>query len=167
MRISDRKIFGGLAVVSLGSLAGALILGEAFRLQPCYWCNFQRLLYMMLAVFGLGGTLLPGWRKFWALLSGLTALAGVLAAGRQSWMQYAPQDAVECGFGDPTLIERLVDWLSGWWPSMFMVTGFCKDRDGVFLGLSLANWSGVCFLALFGVSVWLWFRREKRGWWVR
>lgn len=163
MRISDRGVFGGLAAVSLGSLAGALVIGEVFRVPPCYWCNFQRLLYMMLIVFGLGGILLPGWRRVWALLSGLTALGGMYAAGTQSWMQYAPQEAIECGFGDPTLVERLVDWLSGWWPSMFMVMGLCKEKDWVFLGLSLANWSGVCFLALFCASLWVLFRRNEHG----
>lgn len=162
MRISDRRVFGGLAVVSLGLLAGGLALGEAFRLQPCYWCNFQRLLYMVLACVGLGGALLPGGRRLWALLAGLTALAGVFAAGQQSWMQYAPQNAVECGFGDPTLVERLVDWLGNLWPSMFMVTGLCKDKDWVLFGLSLANWSGVCFFALFCVSLWALFRRPVR-----
>jgi disulfide bond formation protein DsbB len=167
MRISDRVVFGGLAAVSIGAFSGALIHCEVFRLQPCYWCSFQRLLYMMLIFSGLGGAVFRGGRRLWALFSGLTALAGVFAAGQQSWMQYAPQDAIECGFGDPTLVERLVDWLSGWWPSMFMVTGLCKVKEGVFLGLSLANWSGVCFFALFCASLWLLFRRsEKRrdGW---
>ena len=77
-------------------------------------------------------------------------------------MQYAPQNAVECGFGDPTLVERLVDWLGNLWPSMFMVTGLCKDKDWVLFGLSLANWSGVCFFALFCVSLWALFRRPVR-----
>jgi disulfide bond formation protein DsbB len=140
-------------------LAGALILGEIFRLQVCYWCNFQRLLYMTLAFFGLCGVLLPGWRRAWALFLAATALGGVYAASQQSWMQYAPQDTVECGFGDPTLVERVVDWLSGLWPTMFMVTGMCKEKDWVFLGLSLANWSGVCFFTLLCVSLWLLFRR--------
>jgi disulfide bond formation protein DsbB len=166
MRISDRGGFGGLAAASLGMLAGALFIGEVFRAQPCYWCSFQRLLCMLLMVFGLGGVLFPRWRRPWALLSALTALSGVFAAGKQSWMQYAP-DAIECGFGDPTLIERLVDWLSGWWPSMFMVTGLCKEKDWVFLGLSLANWSGLCFFLLLCVSLWLLFRRNKQGWWTR
>jgi disulfide bond formation protein DsbB len=159
MRISDRWAFGGLAVAPLGLLAGGLILGEIFRIQPCYWCNFQRLLYMILAFLGFCGVLLPGWRRAWSPLLALTALGGVLAAGRQSWMQYAPQDTVECGFGDPTLVEQLVDWLSGLWPSMFMVTGLCKEKDWVFLGLTLANWSGVCFFALFCASLWMLFHR--------
>jgi disulfide bond formation protein DsbB len=162
MRISDRWVFCGEAVVSLGLLAGALILGELFRLHPCYWCSFQRLLCMALAFLGCCGMLLPGWRRVWALLSGLVTLGGVYAAGRQSWMQLA-EDAVECGFGDPTLVERLVDWLGCLWPSMFMVTGLCKDKDWVFLGLTLANWSGIGFLMLSGASVWMLFRRSVAG----
>ena len=79
-------------------------------------------------------------------------------------MQYAPQLATECGFGDPTLTEQLINWLGVKWPAMFMVTGFCTNKEWVFLGLSLANWSGVCFLLLFAFALRLLLRREKRRW---
>ena len=75
-------------------------------------------------------------------------------------MQYAPQLATECGFGDPTLTEQLINWLGMKWPSMFMVTGFCTSRDWVFLGLSLANWSVFCFLGLLAGAVWLLLRKK-------
>ena len=159
MRLSTRIVFAALAIVSLGLLAAGLILGELARLQPCYLCNFQRLLYIVLAVIGVCGALLPGMSRFWAALFGLVALGGVITAVQQSWMQYAPQQAIECGFGDPTLLEMTVNWLSLQWPSMFMVTGFCTQKDWVFLGLSLANWSALCFLALAGVAVWQVLRR--------
>lgn len=162
MRISDKEGFGGLAAMSLGMLVGARLIGEVFHVPPCYWCSFQRLLCMLLMVFGLGGVLFPRWRRLWAVLSGLAAMLGVFAAGRQSWMQYTPEVA-ECGFGDPSLVERLVDWLSGGWPSMFMVTGLCKEKDWVFLGLSLANWSGLCFLLLSCTAFWLLFCRNGQG----
>lgn len=42
---------------------------------------------------------------------------------------------------------------------MFMVTGLCTVKDRVFLGLSLANGSALCFLALAGVAVWQVLRR--------
>jgi disulfide bond formation protein DsbB len=45
---------------------------------------------------------------------------------------------------------------------MFMVTGLCKDKDWTFLWLTLANWSGISFLMLFGASVWMLFRRSVR-----
>lgn len=163
MRISNRLAFGGLAAAASGLLASGLALGEWFRLQPCYWCNFQRLLYLMLIFVGLCGVLLPRKGVLWSLLAGLVSLGGILAAAKQSWMQFAPQDAIECGFGDPTLIEQLVDWLGRLWPSMFMVTGLCKDKDWVFLGLSLANWSGVCFFALFVLSLVLFIRSRRQA----
>ena len=103
---------------------------------------------------------MPGLRRLWALFAALVALGGVATAVQQSWMQYAPQAVTECGFGDPTLLERIVDWLGAQWPSMFMVTGFCTQKDWVFLGLSLANWSALCFLALAGVAVWQVLRRR-------
>lgn len=161
MRFSTRIVFAMLALASLGLLAAGLILGEMARLQPCHLCNFQRLLYMMVAFFALCGVLLPGWRRLWSLLVGLAALGGVATAIQQSWMQYAPQEAIECGFGDPTLLERIVDWLGMQWPSMFMVTGFCTNKEWIFLGLSLANWSGVCFFLLFAGAAWLLLRRES------
>ena len=102
---------------------------------------------------------LSGWVQ--AAPIGLAALGGLATAINQSWMQYAPQQAIECGFGDPTLLEMTVNWLSLQWPSMFMVTGFCTQKDWVFLGLSLANWSVLFFaaLALGGVLA---FRRRTR-----
>ena len=162
MRFSTRSVFALLAAISAGLLAAGLMLGELLRLQPCYLCNFQRLVYIVMAAIALCGVLLPGARRLWCGLFGLAAIGGVIAAAKQSWMQYAPEQTVECGFGDPTLVERIVDWLGMQWPSMFMVTGFCTNKDWVFLGLSLANWSGVCFLALVAVAGFLFFRREPK-----
>jgi len=160
IRLSNRRVFALLVTVSLGLVAAGLVLGELAHLHPCHLCNFQRLLYIVLAFFALCGVLLPGWRRLWCVLVGLTAIGGAISAVQQSWMQYVPQQAIECGFGDPTLVERIVDWLGAQWPAMFMVTGFCTSKEWIFLGLSLANWSVLCFLALLGVSVWLGCRRE-------
>lgn len=160
MRLSTRTVFALLALASLGLLASGLILGELARLQPCYLCNFQRFLYIVLFGVGLCGALVPVAGRLWSGLFALVAVGGVVTAVQQSWMQYAPQQAVECGFGDPTLVERIVDWLGARWPSLFMVTGFCTNKDWVFLGLSLANWSAICFLALLAVAVWQLVRRD-------
>lgn len=162
MRLSSRFVFIVLTIVPLGLVAAGVFLGKYPRLQPCYLCNFQRLLYLMLAAFALGGVFSPRIKKLWSFFFGLTALGGVLVALQQSWMQYAPEQTTECGFSDPTLIERLVDWLGALWPSMFMVTGFCKDKELVFFGLSLANLSGVCFLGLTLVASWQFFRRAPK-----
>lgn len=151
---SRRVVFGLLAVASGGLLASGLILGEIVHLEPCYLCNFQRLLYMVIALLSACACLANRWPRFWGLLIALTALWSVASATEQSWMQFAPDQVTECGFSDPTLVEMIVNWLSVKWPAMFMVTGFCTVKDWVFLGLSLANWSALCFLALAGIAFW-------------
>lgn len=145
MRLAVRSAFAWLAFLSLGLVASGLVLGELLRLQPCPLCIFQRVLYLLFALFCLGGTLLPGWRRLWAILAGLAAAGGVATAAYQTWLQFSPAAANECGYGDPSLIEQLVEWLGVQWPAMFMATGFCSSREWVFLGLSMANWSVVCF----------------------
>ena len=150
--LAPRRVFALLAIVSGGLLVSGLILGEYAHLDPCYLCNFQRLLYIVVSLLSACAALLNRWPRLWGLLIGLTALWGMASATEQSWMQYFPDQVNECGFSDPTLVETIVNWLAVRWPDMFMVTGFCTVKDWVFLGLSLANWSVLCFLVLAGVS---------------
>ncbi len=161
MCFSSRTVFLSLAIAALSLLGAGLLLGELLHLHPCYFCNFQRLLYLVLAFFALCGALIPNWPRLWSALVGLTAGGGVLIAAQHSWMQYAPSLVTECGFGEPTLIEQIINGLSSIWPFMFMVTGFCTNKEWDFLGLSLANWSGLCFLGFLSISVWV-FRREMK-----
>ncbi|SBT04287.1 Disulfide bond formation protein B [Candidatus Accumulibacter aalborgensis] len=162
MHLSLRARFGLLALAGIGLTAAGLVIGDWMKLQPCPLCIFQRLLYLLIALLALAGGLLPGWRRLWAALIGLTAAGGVATAAYQSWLQYYPDASRECGFGEPTLIEQIVDWFGVRWPSMFMATGFCSNKDWLFLGLSMANWSIVCFLGFMVAAVWLWVRRDER-----
>ena len=157
---SRRAVFALLAAASGGLLASGLILGEVVHLEPCYLCNFQRLLYIVIALLALCASLINRWPRVWGLLIAAAALWGVASAAEQSWMQFVPDQVTECGFSDPTLVETIVNWLSDKWPAMFMVTGLCTVKDRVFLGLSLANGSALCFLALAGVAVWQVLRRR-------
>lgn len=150
-----RAAFALLAVITLALNAAGLLIGEWFRVQPCPLCIFQRLLYLLITVLALAGALLPGWRRLWALLLGVVAGGGLATAAYQSWLQFFPDPALDCGFGEPTLIEQIVDWFGVRWPALFMATGFCSTQDWVFLGLTIANWSFFSFLFLFAVAVWL------------
>ena len=157
---SRRLTFGLMAFAASGLLASGLALGEFLRLTPCYLCNFQRFLYIVIALLSAFACVTNRWPRFWGLSTGLSALWGIATAAEQSWMQYAPDQVTECGLSDPTLVETIVNWLSMKWPAMFMVTGFCTVKDWVFLGLTLANWSALCFLTLCGVAFWQVFRRR-------
>ena len=161
MRLSLRAGFSCIALVSGGLVVAGLILGELLRLHPCPLCIFQRLLYLVVMVFALAGALWPGASRIWGGLTALAAAGGMATAAYQSWLQLAPEVASECGFGEPTLIEQLVDWLGMQWPAMFMATGFCSSKEWVFLGLSMANWSIACFAALLVFVAWLVWRRQS------
>jgi disulfide bond formation protein DsbB len=82
-------------------------------------------------------------------------------------MQSVPGLVSECSYSNPGPIERFIDWLGGFWlnldlpvlSDLFLATGMCSDKEWVFLGLSLANWSAFAFLS-FGVAA-LWATRNR------
>lgn len=148
-----RAAFALIALAAAGLIGSGLIIGELMRLNPCPLCIFQRVLYLLVAFWALCGTIVPGPRKTWGLLVAATALGGLVTAVYQSWLQLNPEVAVACGYGEPNLIEQLVDWLGMQWPFMFMATGFCTSKESI-LGLSMANWSIPCFLAFLIAGLW-------------
>lgn len=157
-----RFAFCTLALASFSLVASGVMLGDLVRLPPpCALCILQRFLYLVYCFWALCGLAMPGAHRFWCIPLALTAAGGIVAAGWQSWMEYAPHLVTECGFGEPALYERLVNWLGAQWPSLFMVTGFCTQQDWHFLGLSLANWSVLFFLGLLLGAIGLFFWRER------
>lgn len=118
-----------------------------------------RILYLLVAFWALSGVVAPGARKTWGLRIAATAAGGIATAGYQTWMQLYPELAVQCGYGEMNLIEKLVDWLGMQWPFMFMATGFCTSKESI-LGLTMANWSIPCFLAFLVAG--LWVARSRR-----
>ena len=145
--IPRRAWFATLALGCAGLVSSGLTLQHLLSLAPCPLCIFQRVLYMAIAGVGLLGLAWPSWHYLWRVLVGLASGLGVCVAGYQSWMQAFPKLATECGYADPNLIERLVDWLGMQWPGLFLATGFCTSRDWEFLGMSMANWSVLVFAA--------------------
>lgn len=152
MKLSPRIGFALLAVTSSALVIAGLVIGERMRINPCPLCIFQRVLYLTVAVFAIMGVALPGARRLWAVLIALSASGGLATALYQTWMQLYPEQATQCGYGEPNLIEQLVDWLGMQWSYMFMATGFCSTKENI-LGLSMANWSILCFAMLLGASV--------------
>ena len=158
--IPVRAWFATLALGTLGLVAAGMELQQLFRLAPCPLCIFQRLLYIVIGLVALAGVLLPGGRLLWSALIAALALGGVAVAGYQTWMQAFPHLVTECGYSDPSLIERLVDWLGMQWPGLFLATGFCTSREWEFLGLSMANWSLVAILGIAAYAGLLFGRKD-------
>ena len=158
--IPVRAWFATLALGTLGLVAFGMELQQLFRLAPCPLCIFQRVLYIVIGLVAMAGVLLPGGRLLWSALIAALAAGGVAVAGYQTWMQAFPHLATECGYSDPNLIERLVDWLGMQWPSLFLATGFCTSREWEFLGLSMANWSLLVFAGIVGYAALLFMRKD-------
>ncbi len=161
MSLSHRTQFSFIAIAAFGFVVSGVLLSHFVRVDACYMCSFQRFMYLLVGCAACLGALLPRGHRLWSVLVMLASVGGLATAINQSWMQYAPQQAIECGFGDPTLLEQTVNWLSTLWPSMFMVTGFCTQKDWTFLGFSLANWSVLFFAGLLLGGL-LAFRRRPR-----
>lgn len=158
--IPVRAWFATLALGTLGLVAFGMELQQLFRLAPCPLCIFQRVLYIVIGLVAMAGVMLPGGRLLWSALIAALAAGGVAVAGYQTWMQAFPHLATECGYSDPNLIERLVDWLGMQWPSLFLATGFCTSREWEFLGLSMANWSLLVFAGIVGYAALLFMRKD-------
>jgi disulfide bond formation protein DsbB len=149
--LTPRRLLAAIGLSALGLVAVGFVLGEWLALNPCPLCIFQRLLYLLLAALALAAAALFARQAARRVLAGLafvTALGGMATAIFQTWLQAQPVSPFECGVGDPNLIEQLVDWLGRLWPAMFLATGSCSSKEWVFLGLSMAGWSIVCFGAL-------------------
>lgn len=159
-KVPNRAWFATLALGCFGLVAIGMELQAMFRLAPCPLCIFQRLLYLVIGGLAMLGFAMPKLRLLWSGLVGALAMLGVGVAGYQTWMQAFPELAIECGYTEPSLIERLVDWLGMQYPSMFLATGFCTSRDWVFLDLSMANWSVLVFLGAVGYAFFLIRRKD-------
>jgi disulfide bond formation protein DsbB len=160
-KVPNRAWFATLGLGCLGLVAVGMTLQTLLHLAPCPLCIFQRLLYIVIGVLGLLGFVWPTGRMAWAVLAGGLAVLGVGVASYQTWMQAFPHLAPECSFTDPNAIERLVDWLGMEWPSMFLATGFCANRDWELLGLSMANWSVLIFAGIVVYAALLFMQKRQ------
>lgn len=163
MTLRTRPGFFLLFVAAFALVGIGWWIGEWMHLNPCPLCIFQRVLYLLIGLLALPGVVWPNARGLWGSLIAATAAGGVATAVYQTWLQQNPDSAAQCGYGEPTLIEQLVDWLGMQWPEMFMATGFCSTKEYI-LGLTMANWSILCFAGFLAAGLWLgWLGTPQRA----
>jgi disulfide bond formation protein DsbB len=149
-----------LAVAASGLGLLAVMLAVGLQLEACHLCIFQRLVYFLVGVSYLVAFL--AWERIALrlpalLCAGACSLWGICVAAQQSWLQWFPESGFSCSTIEPSLTERLIDWLGEVSPTFFMATGFCGSKDLVVLGLSLANWSFLILAGFLCASAWLLF----------
>src|SRR6185295_17243633 len=160
-KLSGRAGFAAGAAVCAALLGFGYYLQYARGLEPCPLCHVQRgFFYAVMAVFILATV--HGPRRtagiVYGVLVALFAAGGAAAASRQVWLQHLPADKVpQCG---PDLFFMLENMpLQQTLTKLVAGTGECAKVDWTFLGLSIAEWSLGCFVALALYAVWLALRR--------
>ncbi|EGI78542.1 disulfide bond formation protein DsbB [Hylemonella gracilis ATCC 19624] len=111
-------------------------------------CIVQRYALVLVAIFAGATALFKGrsWHVTGALLVLLFSAFGAFVAARQSWLQWHPPEILSCGRDFYGMIEAFP--LQRVVPMIFRGSGDCAAIDWTFLGLSIANWSFVCFLLI-------------------
>ncbi len=154
-----RRILALIAAACAAMLAFGLYLQHVVGLEPCPMCIVQR--YALVAVALVAGlsALLKGRvaRHSGVALMGLLAVFGAFTAARQSWLQWNPPEIMSCGRDFFGMIEAFP--LRRAIPMIFRGSGDCSVIDWTFLGLSIANWSFLCFSAIIALAVALWVKR--------
>jgi disulfide bond formation protein DsbB len=140
----------------LGFLVCAGLMGWAFWLQyaeglePCPLCMFQRVAVCAVGVLFLIAFLHNPGRRFAAVYAVLTLLfagAGAAFAGRQVWLQSLPKDQLPaCGMGIGYMLDTLP--LADVIMRTLTGSGECAEKGWVLLGLSIAGWTLVFFIAM-------------------
>jgi disulfide bond formation protein DsbB len=150
-------------VACLGLLAFGLYLQHGLGLEPCPMCIVQRYALVLIAVCSaLAG--LVAQRVVQQLgLAAACVLAGfgAFVAARQSWLQWFPPESYSCGRDFYGMIETFP--LKRAIPMIFRGSGDCTKVDWTLLGLSIANWSALAFLALLAFALAVLWRQWRIG----
>ena len=158
---SPRKTFLLIALTCVGLLAFGLYLQHGVGLEPCPMCIVQRYLMVLIAVVAALVAATKGRISHLIGAALLVPLAGLGAfvAANQSWLQWYPPELVSCGRDFYGMIETFP--LKRAIPMIFKGSGDCSKIDWTFLGLSIANWSFLCFIAIGVVAAVVFARRWR------
>lgn len=157
-----RRVLALICVACIAMLAFGLYLQHVVGLEPCPMCIVQRYALILVAVVA-GITALVRGKGLLAAGSGLMVLlsvAGAFVAARQSFLQWYPPQEASCGRDLYGMIETFP--LKRVIPMIFKGSGDCTKIDWTFLGLSIANWSFVCFTVIAVTVLMLFVRQLKR-----
>ena len=145
---APRRVLALVSVTCVAMLAFGLYLQHVVGLEPCPMCIVQRYALVLVAlVSGITafanrqGLLMSG-----SFVTLLLAGFGAFVAARQSFLQWYPPEVASCGRDFYGMIETFP--LQRVIPMIFRGSGDCTKIDWTFLGLSIANWSFLCFAAI-------------------
>lgn len=149
------------ALVCAGLLTYALYVQHVLFIDPCPMCVLQRVAF---AAFGfvcligaLHGPKLSRGRAVYGILAASCAVVGGAVAAQHVRLQHLPADQVPaCGPGLNYYLDTfpLLDAMS----KVLRGSGECAKVDWTFVGLSMPEWTLVCFATLFAAALYAGFR---------
>ena len=157
-----RRLLVLICTACIAMLAFGLYLQHGVGLEPCPMCIVQRYALILVALVA-GITAFASRQGKLILGSGLMvvlASLGAFVAARQSFLQWYPPQEASCGRDLYGMIETFP--LKRVVPMIFRGSGDCTKVDWTFWGLSIANWSFVCFVAIALLGVLVVFRQLKK-----
>lgn len=163
MPIRLTYVVGFMIIVLLLSASVYLQMFDGFA--PCPLCTLQRLTFLLLGFWFLFGIFLHAkrWgRIFINVLSILTAIIGIMLAGRQIWLQHTiPTNSNECIASLQYMLEVLP--LNQVIQKVLLEGGAeCTKRGWEFLHLNMAEWALIWFSVLLLMIISIVLKEFKR-----
>jgi disulfide bond formation protein DsbB len=154
MGISPRLIYLAMFLACAGLIGYALYLQHSLGLEPCPMCILQRYAFIVVGVIALVAAIhnpaIVGRRVYSGLL-GLMAATGGGIAIRHVYLEHYPPKIYDCGADVGFMLESFP--LTQALPMIFRGTGDCTKVPWRFLGLSIAEWSLICFALLIAAAI--------------
>ncbi len=148
-------LFTGL-ITSLAMFGTTLLFQFVLQLEPCPLCSVQRAVVILLAIVFfiafIHGPEAAFSKRIYGILLTLISIAGLVIAGRHTWLQHLPKDKTpECGPGLDFWINNLpvTDVIQ----KVFQAPAECAKVSWTFLSLSIPEWSIIAFLVLLFLSL--------------
>ena len=148
--ISTRIFFLIIFLCCVSLMIFGLYLEHIRGLDPCPLCVFQRIAYILIIIASLIAVIhnpANTWKTIYKFLIFIFSVMGASVAGRQVWLQHLPPELVpECGPG--------LDYMLNVFPFADAVrmilsgSGECAEVQWRFIGLSIAEWSLIVFIAI-------------------
>lgn len=164
-RARSRVVFAGVFLACAALIGFGLVLQHVKGLEPCPMCILQRYAFVMVGLVALvaavHGPVHVGVRVYSALIA-IFSVAGGSVAVRQSFLQRFPSpEPANCMASDlDFLLENFP--LAQALPKIFAGTGDCAKVQWSLLGLSIAEWALLWFVAFTAVAAWLAFFRSRK-----
>lgn len=145
--LTSNRLLHGIALLCVSAVLIALVSQHVFDMQPCAWCVFQRVIYLLIAVFCWGSILLRRWPIVSFLLSAAVPLSGIGGA-LAAWYQYdVASELFSCDltFADRFMVNSGLDASLPW---LFGIQASCLDARVNLLGIEYSIWSLIVFLLI-------------------